>query len=78
LHTTFLLWNPALGQIPAFTPLLPPLTGAPGRAEAGTPSMSVVRKVRLRVPAGTAKPGPAIGQVRLRAQSTSWPLLMSL
>lgn len=25
--------------------------------------MSVVRKVRLRVPAGTAKPGPAIGQV---------------
>jgi len=24
--------------------------------------MSVVRKVRLRVPAGTAKPGPAIGQ----------------
>lgn len=26
--------------------------------------MSVVRKVRLRVPAGTAKPGPAIGQVR--------------
>jgi large subunit ribosomal protein L11 len=24
--------------------------------------MSVLRKVRLRVPAGTAKPGPAIGQ----------------
>ncbi len=26
--------------------------------------MSLLRKVRLRVPAGTAKPGPAIGQVR--------------
>lgn len=27
-------------------------------------TMSVVRMVRLRVPAGQAKPGPAIGQVR--------------
>lgn len=31
--------------------------------------MSLLRKVRLRVPAGTAKPGPAIGQVGLHKGS---------